>query len=166
METKQEATTDTATPQVPAKPATPEKLSSEEENKRLLFIGRCVDRDICLPANNRFGVTTKLTVQQLSNSSVDTLQGIGRSITVAIAGHDPEFSDSEVLKVGGIAAQDWVDFIRLNIRRAKWRAFAAKQRSLISSLKADIAAAETPEERRLKAEAQLAQLTGDFKEEE
>ena len=136
----------------------PEKLTDLEEQQRLLFIGNCVDKNIYLPTNTKFGVAQKTTVQDLCNSSIQTLQDIGTSIKKAIGNHDPEFSSTPEPQLGKIAASKWVEFIRLTIRKKKFEEYVDKVNSRMKELQEKIDGAKTPQELRAEAEAQLAEL--------
>lgn len=136
----------------------PEKLTDAEEQQRLLFIGNCIDKNLYLPTNTRFGVAQKTTVQDLTNSSVETLQAIGSSIKKAIGDHDPEFSNAPEPMLGKLSASKWVEFIRLTIKRKRVQEYTEKTKEKIKQLQDQINEAKTPQEKRAEAEAQLAEL--------
>lgn len=145
-------TTQVTGPQVPA------KLTTEEMNSRYQFIGRCVDRGINFPSSNKFGVIGALSVQDLCNSNIRTLQDIAVKIKKEQADHDPEFNGTEELKINAIKADDWLAFLRLTIRKKLWDAYAAKIKTDKRVLQTAIDTAKTPEELRREAEVKLAQL--------
>lgn len=155
-----------ATTPLPVKPALPVKLTTEEQNKRYQFIGKCVDKGINFPFNARFGVQGALTVQDLCNSSVKTLADIAKKIKKEEAEHDPEFSGNEILKIASVPATDWLDFLRLTIRKKNWDAYASDRRAEKKSLQGQIAAAKTPDELRKEAELKLASLDSEFADED
>lgn len=161
---------DTTTPTVvevtKVTPKLPTKLTAEEVTARYRFIGMCVDRGIVFPNVHRFGVQAAgMSVQDLCNSNIKTLQDIAVKIKKEEAGHDPEFSGTEELKISGVPAQQWLDFFRLTIRKKSWDILASEKRSEAKLLKAEIAAALTPEEKRKKAEEQLKAIDTEFTEE-
>ena len=136
----------------------PEKLTELEEQQRLLFIGNCVDKNYYLPTSTKFGVSQRTTVQDLCNSSIQTLQDIGTNIKKAIGNHDPEFSSTPEPQLGKIAASKWVDFIRLTIRKKKYEEYMERVNEKIKNLEEKISEAKTPQELRAEAEAELAEL--------
>lgn len=150
---------------VSIKNSVPVKLTAEEENQRYQFIGRCVDNNINFPSTQKFGVLGVMSVQDLCASNVSTLAAIAVKVKKEEANHDPEFSGNEELKISGIAAQRWLDFLRLTIRKKNWNAYAADKRAEKKSLQSQIAAAKTPDELRKEAEQKLAALNTEFAEE-
>lgn len=146
------------TTEAPKKASLPTKLTTEEENHRYQFIGRCVDRGINFPSSNKFGVQGSLSVQDLCNSNVKTLAEVATKIKKEEANHDPEFSGNDVLKINDIPATQWLEFFRLTIRKKNWNAYATDKRDTIKELKAKIDLAKTPEELRREAQAELDSL--------
>lgn len=139
-------------------PKAPVKLTAEEMNSRYQFIGKCVDKGINFPSSNKFGVQGAMSVQDICNSNVKTLQELAVRIKKEEAGHDPEFSGTEALKINGIDSTDWLNFLRLTIRKKNWDAYAAKVRTDKRVIMTAIENAKTPEELRREAEVKLAQL--------
>lgn len=161
-----------ATPQVPTQAVAPVKsdhpvkLTTEEENQRYQFIGRCVDNGVMFPSNTKFGVMGGMSIQDICNSATDTLAKIAIKIKKEDAEHDPEFSNNEELKIAKIPATKWLEFLRLTIRKKNWIAYASDMRAQKKGLQAQIAAAKTPDELRKEAEAKLAALGTEFPDEE
>jgi len=135
------------------------KLTEQEENKRILFVGNAVDKNYVLPTNTSFGVAKGMTVQELSNSTIFTLQEIGAAINKSIDGWDSEFSTTPEPMLGKLPASEWVSFIRLTIKKKKFEAAEAARLKEIESLKSEIGSLATVKEKRKAAEAKLAELT-------
>lgn len=138
---------------------TPQKLTSEEESTLLLFIGKCTYNNIGMPSVSKFAIQSKLTIQDMCNSSLSTLRQLGAALNKANSEHDPEFSGVDELKVGGVEVSKWISVIKLIIKKKLWAEHVKENRIKIASLKAEIKAAETPEEKRRRAEEQLASLS-------
>lgn len=151
-----------AAPVAPVKPAVPQKLTAEEENERYTFIGKCVDSNTNFPGGSRWGVPGGVTLQDLCNSTPTTLRDIGKRINKELTSHDPEFDGTEPLKIAGIPAEKWANFIRLTIRKKMYNTLVAEKRAEVKKLKATIEMAKTPDELRREAEAQLAVLRGEL----
>lgn len=152
-----------------AKPAVvantkPVKLTNEEQNTRYTFIGKCVDKGINFPSNNKFGVVGAMSVQDLCTSNIKTLQDVAIKIKREQDGHDPEFSGTEELKINGILASEWLTFMRLTIRKKNWDAYASKMRTDKRVLQSAIDAAKTPEELRKEAQQKLNEIGSEFDE--
>lgn len=155
------ATTNAATTQVLE---TPTKLSREQYDAMDKFIGKCVRKDAKLQGS-KFGAVTPLTVQELYKSNVITLQKQGQLLKKAIDEHDPEFTNSPVPLVSGIPASEWIDFIRLLIKRARWSEYAAKKRSQVANLQETINKNKSGDEIRKEAETELAAIAnGEYAE--
>lgn len=146
-----------AAPVAPTK-AAPAKLTPDEEKELYGFIGKCVITNTNFPGTTRWGVAGSMTVQELCNSNVSTLRDLGKKINEAINKHDPEFDGGDPIKIAGLAADRWVGFIRLVIRRKQYYAYLSDRKDQIKSLQATIDKAITPEEARRKAETELALL--------
>lgn len=153
----------------PRASALPVNLTTDEKKWRYEFIGKLTDRNKTFPSNNKFGVMKALTVQDLCNSTTKTLQDIAVSLKKAEGDHDPEFNGNDALKINGITAQDWLQFLRLTIRKKNWDVHVADKRETIKDLEKQIAEAKTPEEKRREAELMLQGLksgTGLMEEED
>lgn len=156
----------TTPPPAPStKASVPVKLTPEEMNARYQFIGRCVDKGINFPSSNKFGVQGALSVQDICNSNVKTIQDLAIRIKKEEAGHDPEFSGTEELKINGITSTVWLTFLRLTIRHKNWELYASRMRTEKRTLKAAIDAAKTPEELRKEAQERLNAIGSEFDEE-
>jgi len=139
----------------PAVPSTPIALTAEEKKWRYEFIGKLTDRNITYPSTNKFGAMGTMTVQDLCNSNVETLQRIAKAIKKLEVDHDPEFDGAEELKIGVIKASEWLQFLKLTIRKKNWNKLMSGRRTEIENLRAQIAQAKTPDELRKEAEAKL-----------
>lgn len=159
---EQETTTTSSTPVAEAakveKPGTPKPLSQAEESTLLNFIGKCVLRNIALPAQVRFGVNKRFTVQDLCHESPAVLSGIRKSINKAIAEFDPEVDAGDELKISKLPATQWAEFILNLLRRKKYEDYAADLRARKKFLVAKINESKTPQELRQEAEQELAGL--------
>lgn len=150
--------TETAQTPVVEKPTIPTKLTAEEKNQRYAFIGKCVDKGINFPGSNKFGVMGSLTMQDLCTSTTKTLQDIAKGIKVLNEKHDPEFDGKEPLRIAGVFAEDWLNFLRFTIRKKNHDTWAAARRAEIKALNTTIDQAKTPDELRREAEARLNEL--------
>lgn len=144
----------------------PQKLTVDEKNSLLRFIGKCVAKNAGLQGGNKFNVASRLTIQEIYNSSETTLIGVLKGFKKAILDDDPEFTGGQPLKISGIKAQEWFDNLKLLLKEKQYAEFAAKQRARIKDLEKSIEANLSPGEKRQKDEAELAALTAHIPAEE
>lgn len=139
-----------------------QKLTLDEDNKLNTFIGKAVRKNLSFPVlDTRVMNANKLTIQDMFNASVDTLQKIGKSLRKMQADFDSEFSSTETQKVGGVEISDLIDVIKLLIKEKTFKAQAAALRKQKLELQAKIAEFRTPQELREIAEKELAALPTD-----
>lgn len=137
----------------------PIALNEQENSARLLFIGKCVDENLALPNLAKFGVTQLMTVQDLVNANISTLQEIGKSIKKQMADYDPEFSSSnDGLYIKGVRAEEWIGFIKSTIRKKEFDAWKRSQLNKAKAIKAELETMKSPSQRKKDLQKQLAEL--------
>lgn len=139
---------------------TPKALTAAEKQWRLAFIGTCVDRNVMLDIPAKFGVIRPLTIQDIINSSPNTLIATIKSIRKAITDYDPDLEASEELKIRSIAAKDWEEMLTLQLRMQRYKLHVSELRAKKKELEGVLAELKTPEERRREAQEGLASLAG------
>lgn len=138
------------------------KLTTEEDNKLNVFVGKAVRKNLSFPVlDTRLANANRLTVQDMFNANIETLQKIGKSLKKMQADFDPEFSSTESQKVGGVEISDLIDIIKLIIKEKTYKTAAADIRKKKLELATTIAGMKTVPELRADAEKQLAALPAD-----
>lgn len=138
------------------------KLTTEEDNKLTLFVGKAVRKNLSFPVlDTRVGNGARLTVQDMFNASTDTLQKIGKSLKKMQADFDPEFSSTESQKVGTVEISDLIEIVKLIIKENKYKEASNSLRRKRAELANSIASMKTPQELRIDAEKELASLPSD-----
>lgn len=136
-----------------------EKLTTEEQATRAAFIADWVDSNRVLPDTLRLGVQTTMTVQDICNSGVKTLQRIGQALKErASKSGDEDFGDAKPFEINGYPGDKIITFIRLTIRKKKAEEVAEKKSEKIADLKARQKSLATPEELRAEIAKELAEL--------
>lgn len=137
----------------------PEKITEQEDQARLLFIGKCVDGNLLVPALNKFGVAQALTVQDICNSSIKSLKTLGTALEKSRAGIEgSRFSQVSEPTIGGAKYKDWEDFVFYTIKKKEYDLWKEKISEEVKALNQQIDAAKTPEEQRREAEARKREL--------
>lgn len=138
-------------------------LTKEQNDARLLFIGKCVDENVLLPTLLKFGVTEAKTVQDLSSANVQTLQNVGKQIKKQLADFDPEFSsDNSTLKISGIDAEKWVEFIKFTIRKKQHESLVRESAGKIAKIQEELETMKSPSERKEELQKRLADLQSEI----
>ena len=135
-----------------------EALTAEENIKRLMFIGNCVDQNHSLPATRGIGLTVQMTVQEIANSTTTTLRSLGKQLKKTIENSDAEFDNVDEPVLGGVKVKDWVEFFKLTIRHKEHAAEVKAKKAKISALKSQYDDLKTPEEKRADMKKQLEAL--------
>ena len=136
----------------------PVKITEEEDKELLSFIGNCVYNNVNFPANTKFGVNRSLTVQEICTSQIETVQELAIKVKEVIKNFDPEFSKTPEPKIGAFAANKWINFFRLLIRKKRYEDYLSevfKEKQRLSSI---INSAKTVKEKRKEAEEALSKL--------
>jgi len=124
-----------------------ESLSKEEYIQLVEFIGEATLKNSTFPSF-KIGVNN-VTVQELVNSrSAESLRGFGKQINKMINDHDPEFTTTEILKVGGFDATELVKIVKLIIKYVEYKEWKDKSTSELSDLRKEMESLRTPEERK------------------
>ena len=134
----------------PVKHKTPQPLTKEEKDELHKFIGRCVMGNAAISGGQRFNVQSRMTIQDVCNSSVETIRNLRSTFRTQVEKHqkdnDEDDYDYKPLKVGGIGAEKWVSFFTLYIKKKKYEEYASKVRADIAGLRASIEKNMTPQE--------------------
>lgn len=144
-----------------------QKLSTEEDAKLNIFVGKAVRKNLSFPVlDTRLMNKNSLTVQDMFNANVLTLQAIGKSLRRMQADFDPEFSSTESQKVGTIDIAELVEVVKLIIKEKNFKTAASNIRKHKAELSAKIAELRTPQELREIAEKELQAMPQDSELEE
>lgn len=137
------------------------QLTTDEQAKRLTFIGECVEANAVLPTSLRFGQTSNMTIQDLCNSSVDTLKKVGQGLeAIQQKNGASRFSAQAEAKVGGFPISKWVDFVELTAIKKLWEASQDQKQTKLKRLREQLEQFKTPGEKRTELEREIAELEG------
>ena len=101
-------------------------LSQEQNTKRLLFIGKCVDENLTIPNYTKFGVNQPMTVQDLSAASDSTLKGIYIAIQKQVNESTLGFDNTKEVVISGIPANDWLEFIKFTVKGREYKVYQSE----------------------------------------
>lgn len=134
-------------------------LTEEQQTKRLLFIGKCVDANIAFTNPTKFGVEQKITVQELANLNDNTLEQIYISTQKLINESTLGLkASSEPLKVSGILATDLLEFIKLTVENRNYNKWKQNQLKHKKQLEAELETMKSPSQKKRDIQNQLKEL--------
>lgn len=136
-------------------------LSPEEFKFYNDFIVQCVTSNIVLQSASKFMRELRLPIQEIVHSNIGTLRDIGIQLEkVANEAGSSKFSLDGPLKLSGIDADKWIDFLALQIRICQLAYDTRKKESEIAKLEKELEQFKTPGEKRTEIETRLNELKG------
>lgn len=136
------------------------KLTEQEEKTLFTFVGRAVIKNAKFPLlSNRVGSSSYVTIQEIVNSSEETIRNMGKFLNKLINESDSEFDeDSKEVSFSGIKAVELKENLKLILKLKKYKNEISKARKLKSQLMLERDALKTPEERKQELDKELKEL--------
>lgn len=136
-------------------------LTAEQNTKRLLFIGKCVDENLTIPNYTKFGVEQRLTVQDLSVSSDKTLEGIYVAIQKQVNESSLGLKASKTVEISGVPATEWLDFIKLTVQNREYKVDKATKKAEAQKLQAELDTMKSPTQKKRELQKKLDELNAE-----
>lgn len=137
-------------------------LTHEELKRHEDFVYRAVTDNTVLASSAKFGRELRLTVQEIVHSNVATLRAIGTQIEkVAKDAGSSEFAAEGPLKIGGVEASKWIDFLKLQIKLTEAHESKVRTMRELRNLEAQLEEFKTPGEKRQEILDKIALLRGE-----
>lgn len=135
---------------------TPEELKQHQD-----FIHHCVMNNVYLKSPAKFGRDLNMSIQEIVHSNVTTLRSIGTQVENIIrTSGSSSFAAEGALRINGVDADNWVSFLKLQIRLTKATEEAEDRAEKIKSLRLELEKYKTPGEMRTDIENKIAELEG------
>ena len=126
------------------------KLTPAENEIIVKFIGNAVLSNETFPS--RTLGQNKLTVQELVNFSIPSLENYGEFIEKSANQNGSSFKSKKgPVKFGNVLATDLITFLHLTIQFKEYEAYVRKLKNELEDTNQFLADAESPEEKRAKA---------------
>jgi hypothetical protein len=134
-------------------------LTQEQNIKRLLFIGKCVDTNAVLPNSTKFGVSQPLTVQELAQLNNKTLEQLYVNIQKQVNEAGLGFKASkEPLTISGFLATEWMEFIQLTVQNRDYVQYKNKLAAQKAAIQSELEGMKTPSQKKKELQKKLAEL--------